>query len=101
LAWTLGIIDRLTPGALTGGRGIAVTGEIFDDGTVGAVGGLPQKVAAVKRAGVRLFLYPADTTEAEQREMQRIAGSELRLEPVATVDEAVAVLAPEGLTLPD
>lgn len=101
LAWTLGIIDRLTPGALTGGRRIAVTGEIFDDGRVGPVGGLPQKVAAVKRAGIRLFLYPADTTEAEQREMRRIAGSELRLEPVATVDEAVEVLAPEGLTLPD
>ena len=36
LAWTLGIIDRLTPGSLTGGRKVAVTGEIESDGSVGA-----------------------------------------------------------------
>jgi PDZ domain-containing protein len=101
LAWTLGIIDRLTPGALTDGRRIAVTGEIFDDGTVGEVGGVVQKVAAVKRAGIRLFLYPAATPEETQREMRRVAGEGLVLEPVGTIEEAVEVLEPGGVQRPD
>ena len=100
LAWTLGIIDRLTPGALTDGRRIAVTGEIFDDGRVGEVGGVAQKVAAVKRAGIRLFLYPASTPEELQAEMRRIAGDDLVLEPVATIEEAVEVLQPGGVQRP-
>lgn len=100
LAWTLGIIDRLTPGSLTDGRRVAVTGEILDDGTVGPIGGIEQKVAAVKRAGIDLFIYPASTPEAEQKAMRRIAGDQVELRPVADIDEAVAVLAPDGLRHP-
>jgi PDZ domain-containing protein len=100
LAWTLAIIDRLTPGSITDGRRIAVTGEILDDGTVGAVGGVRQKVAAVKRAGIELFIYPAATSEEDQAAMRRIAGDDVELRPVANVDEAVEVLAPEGLDHP-
>lgn len=100
LAWTLSIIDRLTPGSLTGGDRIAVTGEMRADGTVGAVGGLPQKTAAVKRAGITTFIYPADTPEADQERMRRIAGDDIELRPVADISEAIAVLAPGGLQLP-
>ena len=100
LAWTLGIIDRLTPGSITDGRRVAVTGEILDDGTVGPIGGVEQKVAAVKRAGIDLFIYPASTPEGEQEAMRRIAGDDVELRPVATIDEAVAVLVPEGLERP-
>jgi len=100
LAWTLAIIDRLTPGSITDGRRIAVTGEILDDGTVGPVGGVRQKVAAVKRAGIELFIYPAATSEEDQAAMRRIAGDDVELRPVANVDEAVEVLAPEGLEHP-
>jgi len=100
LAWTLAIIDRLTPGSITDGRRIAVTGEILDDGTVGRIGGIRQKVAAVKRAGIDLFIYPASTPEDEQRAMRRIAGDDVELRPVADIDEAVAVLAPDGLQHP-
>lgn len=100
LAWTLAIIDRLTPGSLTADREIAVTGEIRPDGSVGQIGALPQKVATVKRAGVTLFLYPADTPAETQAEMRRIAGEDVELRPVGTVEDAIAVLAPEGLDLP-
>lgn len=100
LAWTLAIIDRLTPGSLTGDRDIAVTGEMRPDGTVGPIGGLPQKVAAVKRAGIDLFLYPASTPEAEQEQMRRIAGDDVELYPVASIDDAVEVLVPGGLKIP-
>ncbi len=97
LAWTLAIIDRLTPGSLTGGRRIAVTGEMLDDGTVGPIGGIAQKVSAVKRAGIDVFIYPASTPEQEQREMRRIAGDDVALWPVADIGEAVDRLAPDGL----
>jgi len=100
LAWTLAIIDRLTPGSMTGGRRVAVTGEMFDDGTVGAVGGVVQKVSAVRRAGIGTFLYPASTPRHEQREMRRVAGDAVTLHPVATIDEAVEVLVPGGVRLP-
>ena len=100
LAWTLGIIDRLTPGSITDGRRVAVTGEILDDGTVGPIGGVEQKVAAVRRAGIDLFIYPASTPEGEQEAMRRIAGDDVELRPVATIDEAVAVLVPDGLGRP-
>ncbi|MHB1137588.1 MAG: YlbL family protein [Microthrixaceae bacterium] len=100
LAWTLAIIDRLTPGSLTDGRRIAVTGEILPDGSVGAVGGVRQKVAAVKRAGLDLFIYPAATSEEDQAAMRRIAGDDVELRPVSDVSEAVAVLAPDGLEHP-
>jgi Lon-like protease len=100
LAWALAVVDRLTPGSLTEGRDVAVTGEILPDGSVGAVGGITQKVAAVKRAGVRLFLYPAGTPEAEQAAMRRLAGDDLELRPVASLDEAVRVLDPDGVEVP-
>ncbi len=100
LAWTLAIIDRLTPEELTDGGRIAVTGTISPDGSVGPVGGTPQKVAAVRRAGIDLFLYPAATPEDEQAEMRRIAGDAVELRPVDDITEAVDVLAPDGLRVP-
>ncbi len=97
LAWALAVVDRMTPGSLTDGKDVAVTGEILADGSVGPIGGITQKVAAVKRAGVKTFIYPASTTAAEQKQMKEIAGDAVRLEPVSSLAEAVHVLAPEGL----
>ena len=58
LAFTLTIIDKLSPGDLTGGKNVAVTGTMDLDGTVGEVGGVPQKTAAAIDAGAKLFLVP-------------------------------------------
>ena len=95
LAWTLAIIDRLTPSSLTQGKDVAVTGEILPDGRVGQIGGITQKVAAVKRAGIGTFLYPASTPKKEQAAMRRVADGAVKLKPVDTLDEAVAALDPE------
>ena len=59
LMFALGIVDKLTPGNLTGGRFVAGTGEISADGTVGAIGGIQQKMAGARQAGATLFLTPA------------------------------------------
>ncbi len=60
LMFSLGIYDKLTRGALTGGRHIAGTGTMAVDGSVGAIGGIQQKLRAAQAAGAELFLVPAD-----------------------------------------
>ena len=46
LAMTLAIFDDLTPGDLTGGQRVAVTGTIDPAGNVGEIGGIEQKAVA-------------------------------------------------------
>jgi PDZ domain-containing protein len=99
LAFTLGLIDELTPGELTGGVPVAVTGEIHSDGSVGPVGGTGQKAAAVRRAGIGVFLVPsADYAAAKQH------AGKVKIVKVDTLDEALKALADlggNGLHLPD
>jgi Lon-like protease len=59
LMFALGIIDKLTPDALTGGRFIAGTGEIEPTGVVEEIGGIQQKMAGARAAGATIFLTPA------------------------------------------
>lgn len=60
LMFSLGIYDKLTPGSLTGGKFIAGTGSIEQDGSVGPIGGIQQKMIAARRAGATVFLTPED-----------------------------------------
>jgi PDZ domain-containing protein len=92
VAFTLTLIDELSPGDLTGGVDVAVTGEIQLDGTVGAIGGLPQKASAVRQAGVRHFLVPATQSDEDLARARRIAGPDVEIIPVATLDEALDAL---------
>ena len=59
LMFALGIIDKLTPVGLTGGRFIAGTGEIAANGAVSPIGGIQQKMAGARAAGATIFLTPA------------------------------------------
>ena len=92
LAFTLTLIDELTPGELTGGQNIAITGTIELDGSVGAIGGLRQKASAVAQAGVDVFIVPAAQGDDDIERARRAGGDGLRIIPVATVDEALAAL---------
>jgi PDZ domain-containing protein len=58
--FALGIVDKLMPGDLTGGRRIAGTGEISPDGTVSPIGGIAEKMIGARRVGASWFLAPAD-----------------------------------------
>ncbi len=60
LMFALSIVDRLSPGDLTGGEHVAGTGTVTPDGTVGAIGGIPQKVRGARAAGAEVFLAPVD-----------------------------------------
>lgn len=61
--FALGIIDKLTPGELTGGEHVAGTGTIDGEGVVGPIGGLPQKLVGARRAGAAWFLAPEGNCE--------------------------------------
>jgi len=88
LSWALGFYDLLTPGDLTGGRTIAVTGALGPDGTVYPIGGIEEKVVAAEEAGADVLLLPRQNLAAA-----RAVGSDsIQLEPVASFDEALSAL---------
>jgi PDZ domain-containing protein len=91
LAFTLAIIDKMTPGSLTGGAKVAVTGEMLSDGTVGEIGGVAQKAVAADGAGATLMLVP----RPEARAARTKAGS-MAVEGVKTLDAALAALRRAG-----
>jgi len=88
LMFTLGIIDKLRPADLTGGKIIAGTGTIDDEGNVGPIGGIPQKLVGAKAAGAQIFLVPIDNCA----EALKNAVPGLPMAEVATVDDALAAL---------
>jgi PDZ domain-containing protein len=89
LAYTLEMIDLLTPGELTGGTSVAATGEMADlSGKVGEVGGVAQKTLTVQRAGAKVFLVP----RGNYAEAKAHARRDLRVIPVDTVDDALRAL---------
>jgi PDZ domain-containing protein len=88
LMFTLGIIDKLRDEDLTGGKVIAGTGTMDDDGNVGPIGGISQKLAGAKKAGAKLFLVPKDNCA----EALRNAVDGLPMARVATVDDALTAL---------
>lgn len=59
LMFSLGIVDVLTDGSMTGGKHFAGTGSIETDGTVGSIGGIEQKMKGAREAGAQVFLAPA------------------------------------------
>lgn len=88
LAFTLAVLDVLTPGELTGGRLVAVTGTIRLDGTVGPVGAGAQKAVAVRRAGYEVFLVPSDEVD----EVRQAVGDDVEVIGVGTLAEALEAL---------
>ncbi len=92
LAFTLGIIDSLTGGNITGGRTISATGTICADGSVGQVGGVPQKTIAVENAHATVFLVP----KPEESQAQGKATSSLKVFGVNTLQQALQDLKSQG-----
>jgi len=92
LAFTLAILDRLTPGSLTGAKTVAVTGTMEVDGSVGPVGGVHQKTIAAIAAGAQLIIVPTD----EYADALAAARGRIRVQKVATLDDALRVLASIG-----
>jgi PDZ domain-containing protein len=87
LMFSLAIVDKLTPGPLTGGRHVAGTGTIALNGMVGPIGGIGQKIAGAENAGAEVFLVPAaNCAEAAQ------VDTDLTLVRVPRLSDAVDAL---------
>jgi PDZ domain-containing protein len=92
LAWTLGIINTVSGGHLTGGHTIAATGTIRPDGSVGDVGGVKQKTVAVERAGATIFFVPPQ----ELKVAKSMATRSLTVYAVSSVRQALEDLQRRG-----
>ncbi|GHF68321.1 hypothetical protein GCM10010218_57160 [Streptomyces mashuensis] len=68
LMFALGIVDKLTPGDLTGGQFVAGTGTIDDKGKVGPIGGVEMKTVGARSKGARYFLTPKDNCAAAAKD---------------------------------
>ncbi|MER7622639.1 PDZ domain-containing protein [Streptomyces sp. NPDC126503] len=89
LMFALGIVDKLTPESLTGGRFVAGTGTIDDKGEVGPIGGIEMKLVGARKAGATYFLTPADNCESAASDTPE----GLTLIKVRTIDDAMTSLA--------
>lgn len=86
--FALGMIDKLTPGDLAGGRFVAGTGEISPDGKVGPIGGIQQKLRGARDAGATVFLTPKDNC----KDAMAARPDGLRLVKIDTLHDAVQAL---------
>jgi PDZ domain-containing protein len=86
--FALGIIDKLTPGALGGGAKVAGTGTITGDGVVGPIGGIRQKLYGARAAGATWFLAPYSNCD----EVTGHVPSGIRVLAVKTLDDSLAAL---------
>ncbi|MCR8671220.1 PDZ domain-containing protein [Agrococcus sp. HG114] len=88
MMFALGIIDELTPGAMTAGTRWAGTGTIAALGDVGPIGGIVQKMHGAVDAGATHFLAP----EGNCAEVVGHVPEGLTVYSVATLDEALAAI---------
>lgn len=88
LIFATAIVDKLTPGELTGGKAVAGTGTIDADGRVGPIGGIRFKMDAARGDGATAFLVPA----ANCSEAARSAPSGLTLARVSDLREGVSAV---------
>ncbi|MCI3272974.1 PDZ domain-containing protein [Streptomyces cylindrosporus] len=88
LMFALGIYDKLTPGSLTGGKFVAGTGTIDDDGKVGPIGGIEMKTVGARSKGAQYFLTPAENCAAAAKDTP----SGLTLVKVNTIEDALGAL---------
>ena len=86
--FALGIVDKLTPGDLTGGKFVAGTGTIDDDGKVGPIGGIEMKTVGARDKGAEYFLTPDDNCAAAAKDIP----DGLTLVKVNTIDDALGAL---------
>jgi PDZ domain-containing protein len=96
LAMTLGIIDKLSSGRLTGNRIVAATGTIDQYGNVGDVGGVAEKTIAVERAGATVFFVPS----VELHTAESKATPQLHVYAVNNLNQVLRILKRLGGNVP-
>ncbi|WML43593.1 SepM family pheromone-processing serine protease [Neobacillus sp. PS3-40] len=95
--FSLEIYNQLTKEDLTKGYQIAGTGTISDDGTIGPIGGIEQKIIAANKAGAQIFFAPNEKGSKHSNYRDALkAGNEIntkmKIIPVDSFNEAVRYL---------
>ena len=89
MMFTLEIINQLSEDDLTKGHIVAGTGTIDRDGSVGAIGGVRQKVFAAIAAGAEYILVPSGNYD----EALTANHEDIEIVSVETIDQALAFFA--------
>ncbi|MGM9986623.1 MAG: SepM family pheromone-processing serine protease [Bacillaceae bacterium] len=97
LMFTLEIMNQLVDVDLTKGHKIAGTGEIDENGVVGPIGGISQKVVAADREGAEIFFAPnekgaKDSNYKEASKTAKEIGTKMKVVPVDTFEDALNYL---------
>ncbi|MEO4053635.1 SepM family pheromone-processing serine protease [Solibacillus sp. CAU 1738] len=106
LMFTLEILNQLLDEDLTKGYTVAGTGEMYEDGTVGRIGGIERKVVAADKDGMEIFFAPDDEITDKMLEFNpnlvsnydaalktaEEIGTTMKIVPVKTLDDALAYL---------
>ncbi|WP_158735467.1 SepM family pheromone-processing serine protease [Alteribacillus sp. YIM 98480] len=97
LMFSLEIYNQLTEGDLTGGMDVAGTGSIDDEGNVGRIGGIAQKIVAADKSGVDIFFAPDDNIADPSNYETAVKTAEdinadMKVVPVKKFDDAVSYL---------
>ena len=70
---------------------IAMTGEVSLQGDVNPIGGLPEKLMAAQRSGVRTVFIPKENVD-DLRDIAEEVRKDLKIIPVGTVEEVLSAL---------
>ncbi|MDK8797784.1 PDZ domain-containing protein [Corynebacterium sp. MSK044] len=88
MIFSLAVIDKLSPGELNGGRKVAGTGTIAEDGTVGPIGGITHKIEGARDGGAELFLAP----EKNCAEARKADAGNMTVASVTNIDDAISAM---------
>lgn len=106
LMFTLEVMNQLTEHDMTKGYHVAGTGQVFEDGTIGPIGGIDFKVLSADREGVDIFFAPHNeemenahvngerklTNYEVAKKVAEELGTSMKIVPVTHVTDAVHYL---------
>lgn len=97
LMFSLEIYNQLTKGDLTKGYQIAGTGTIDEEGKVGPIGGIEQKIVAADKSGADIFFAPNENGAAHSNYQDALIAAKdidtkMKIVPVDSFEEAVTYL---------
>lgn len=94
LMQALTIYNSLIEEDITNGYKISGTGMIYEDGRVGAIGGVKEKVVAAFKNNTKLFICPKDNYDEAYAQYQKLGSKKGRMKmiSVSTFEEALEAL---------
>jgi PDZ domain-containing protein len=97
LMFSLEIYNQLTKGDLTKGYQVAGTGTIDEDGKVGPIGGIGQKIVAADKSGADIFFAPNESGALHSNYQDALIaakdiGTKMKIVPVDRFEDAVTYL---------